>query len=239
MKIVTRAEIEALLDPSHAMSAVEEGFRRFSAGAVQLSAVGHLGFPERGGDCHIKAAHLASDETFTVKVSTGFHGNAEEGLSTSNGFVALLSATTGALLAIFLDEGLITDFRTAVAGAIAAKLIAPPQLKQIGVVGTGIQARLQARHAASATGCSTVCIWGRDGERSAALAAGLRGDGLDASAAASVEALCETSGLIITATASREPLVMGAMLRRGARIVAVGADAPAVRRFNFAMSGTW
>ena len=44
MRIVSLGEIEQALDKAAALAAIEEGFRRFSAGEVQLSAVGHLGF---------------------------------------------------------------------------------------------------------------------------------------------------------------------------------------------------
>lgn len=227
MRIATLAEIRNALDEREAIAAIEEGFRLYSAGRVQLSAVGHLGFGEgEGGDCHVKAAHLDGDALFVVKVATGFYGNAVRGLPSSNGFMALLSAETGAPVALLLDEGHLTDLRTAMAGAIAARLIARPGSATLGIVGTGVQAELQARLIARHCGLDSVRIWGRRAEAVEALASRLGDSGLDAGAAASVEGLCAEADLLVTTTPSRTPIVTAAMLRPGARIVAVGADAP-------------
>ena len=55
---------------------------------------------------------------------------------------------TGALEAVLLDEGHLTDVRTAIAGAIAAQYLAPTKIECIGIVGTGMQARLQLEYLA-------------------------------------------------------------------------------------------
>ena len=144
MRVVSLPEILAALDEDAALAAVAEGFRRYSAGQVQVAAVGHLAFADPPGDCHIKSAHLAGDDVFVVKLATSFYRNPERGLSSSNGFMAVISAETGEILALLHDQGQLTDRRTAMAGAIAARAIARPGSATLGVVGAGIQARLQA-----------------------------------------------------------------------------------------------
>ncbi len=73
----------------------------------------------------------------------------------------LLKKQTGELVAILLDEGRLTDTRTAVAGAIAAKHLAPKTVTRIGIVGAGTQGRQQLSHLKAVTECREVLVWGK------------------------------------------------------------------------------
>ena len=88
--------------------------------------MGHLNFPDALGDCHIKSAYLAGDEVFVIKVATSFYRNPSRGIPSSNGFMAVMSAQTGEVLGMLRDQGQLTDRRTAMAGAIAARAIHRP-----------------------------------------------------------------------------------------------------------------
>ena len=145
MRVVNVAEILAALDEDAALTAVETGFKRYSAGQTQVSAVLHLGFDAPPGDCHVKAAAVTGDSVFVVKLATSFYRNPELNLPSSNGFMAVMSARTGELLALLHDEGHLTDQRTAMAGAIAARAIFRAGSRTLGIVGAGTQARLQAK----------------------------------------------------------------------------------------------
>lgn len=229
MRVVALPEILAALDEDAALAAVASGFQRFSAGQVQVAAVGHLAFADAPGDCHIKSAHLAGDDVFVVKLATSFYRNPERGLSSSNGFMAVISAETGEILALLHDQGQLTDRRTAMAGAIAARAIARPGSATLGVVGAGIQARLQARLIARILGLRTVLVWARNGDRAAALAADVGGE------AVGLPELCARADLIVTTTPSTAPLLTAEMVRPGHRIVAVGADSPGKQELEAAI----
>jgi ornithine cyclodeaminase len=220
MRVVDAGEILAALDEDAAIAAVETGFRRYSAGQVQVSTVLHLAFAEPPGDCHVKAAAVAGDDVFVVKLATGFYRNPELNLPSSNGFMAVLSARTGELLALLHDQGHLTDQRTAMAGAIAARAILREGSRTVGIVGAGTQARLQAKLLKRRLGLDSVLIWARNTKRASALASEVRGE------AVSLEDLCARADLIVTTTPSTEPLLGSVMIRPGTRIVAVGADSP-------------
>jgi ornithine cyclodeaminase len=230
MKVYELDEILAALDEDAARAAIEDGFRRFSAGQVQPMAVGHLGFEEPPGDCHVKGAYRAGDEVYAIKAATSFYRNPQQGLPSSNGFVVIMSAHTGALLALLHDRGQLTDIRTAMAGAIAARAIARPGARTLGVVGTGIQARLQARHITRLLGLDTVLIWGRQADRANALAGELSAD--LAAEAVDMDELCGRADIIVTTTPSTETLLHAGQVRAGTRIVAVGADSPGKRELD-------
>jgi ornithine cyclodeaminase len=226
MKVYELDEILSALDEDAARAAIEDGFRRFSAGQVQPMAVGHLGFDEPPGDCHVKGAYRAGDEVFAIKAATSFYRNPAQGLPSSNGFVVIMCARTGALLALLHDRGQLTDIRTAMAGAIAARAIARPGSRTLGVVGTGIQARLQARHIGRLLGLESVLIWGRQAAHANALAAELGAE------AVSLDELCARADIIVTTTPSTETLLHAGQVRAGTRIIAIGADSPGKRELD-------
>jgi ornithine cyclodeaminase len=226
LRIVELPEILAALDEDAALAAVESGFRRLHAFQAQVAAVGHLTFSAPPGDCHIKSAYISGDEVFVIKVATGFYGNPALGLPSSNGFMAVLSARNGELLGILHDQGQLTDRRTAMAGAIAARLIHRPGSKTLGIVGAGTQARLQARLIARQLKLPTVLVWARKPQSAAALAMEIDGT------AVSLDELAARADLIVTTTPSTEPLLTSDMITAGKRIVAVGADAPGKRELD-------
>jgi ornithine cyclodeaminase len=226
MKVVNVAEILAALDEEAAIAAVETGFKRYSAGQTQVSTVLHLGFAEPPGDCHVKAAAVTGDEVFVVKLATSFYRNPELNLPSSNGFMAVISARTGEILALLHDQGHLTDQRTAMAGAIAARAIARAGSRTLGIVGAGTQARLQAKLLKRRLGLDSVLVWARNSKRATALASELRGE------AVSLEQMCARADLIVTTTPSTEPLLSVDMIRPGTRIVAVGADSPGKRELD-------
>jgi ornithine cyclodeaminase len=226
LRIVELPEILAALDEDAALAAVESGFRRLHTFEAQVAAVGHLTFPDAPGDCHIKSAHMAGDEVFVIKVATGFHGNPALGLPSSNGFMAVMSAKTGEVLGLLRDQGQLTDRRTAMAGAIAARAIHRPGSNTLGIVGAGTQARLQGRLISHHLKLRTVLVWARNPDAAAALATELGGTSV------TLSELCARAELIVTTTPSTEPLLTSDMLTAGKRIVAVGADAPGKRELD-------
>lgn len=225
MRIFTREEIAAALDETAAMAAVERAIIAFAAGQAQSGDAGHFSFPAPG-DAHVKVAHLAGEDVFALKVSASFYGNPAKGLSSSQGFSAVLSATTGEALALFADGGWLTDVRTAMAGAIAARAIGYTG-GTLGIVGAGIQARMQAEMIRRHIGVERVLIWGRDLAKAVLLAAEIGGE-----ARGNLADLVRGSDLVVTTTPATEWLVDDDWVRPGARIVAVGSDGGGKRELD-------
>jgi len=74
-----------------------------------------------------------------VKIATGgFSANLAQGLPTGNGVMVVFSKMTGMMSGVLLDEGWLTDLRTAAAGSVVARHMAPKKITSIGVIGTGI-----------------------------------------------------------------------------------------------------
>jgi ornithine cyclodeaminase len=220
-------EIKRRIDPGTLITDIERGFQWFSAGRTVVPPVGYLAFdPPTEGDVHIKYGYVRGDEFYVVKIASGFAGNLARGLSITNGLMLLFRQATGELAAILLDEGYLTEVRTAVAGAIAAKYLAPSTVTRIGIAGTGGQARFQLRMLPLVTACRDVTVWGRNDERLAAFAEEMATEGFHVETTRDVRRLAATCNLIVTTTSARAPLLDVSDVRPGTHITAMGADAP-------------
>ena len=133
---------------------------------------------------------------------------------------------TGLLEAILLDEGYLTDIRTAAAGAIAAKYLAPKVVRRIGIVGAGIQARLQLKYLAYITPCRDVLVWGRDQGELDAYIQDMTSAGFHIEVTLDAEQILRNCNLVVTATPSTKPILHEEDLLPGTHITAVGADTP-------------
>ncbi len=226
MKVYELPAIMAALDAHQAMCAIELGFVAYSAGRVQVPPVQAFGFPQANGDCCIKSAYVEGSETFTVKVSTGFYSNPQQGLPSNDGLMLVLSASTGQPLALLADQGWLTCMRTALAGRIAARLLAPNRVEAIGILGTGMQARLQLEQLLAVTACREVLVWGRSDAARRDYRAFAEALGCTVRCVEQPRLVAEAANLLVCATPSREPLLQREWLLPGSHITAVGADAP-------------
>jgi ornithine cyclodeaminase len=218
--VYTREQIERVIRPGEVIAAMERAFVAYSKGEAVIPPVGQLDFEDPPGDCHIKYGYLKHGATFTVKIATGFWKNPQRGLPSSNGVVLVFSSQTGELLTIFQDEGYLTDMRTAAAGAVAAKYLAPAQIDCIGIIGAGLQAKLQLDYLREVTPCRRVKLWARAEDRARALKA----EGFDIEVVASPAKVAAGAQLIVTTTASRQWLLGAADVRPGTHVTALGAD---------------
>jgi len=224
MKVFDEQAIRDAVDPVAVVDAVAEGFRLYTAGEVDVPPVGLLHFEDPPGDVHIKYGTIRGDEYYVVKIASGFYENVELDLPVSDGSMLLYDRRTGQLLAVLLDRGWLTDVRTGAAGAVAARLLARPDVERIGIVGTGVQARFQLRALPAATECRQVLAWGRDEARLAAYASEMGAEGWDVETTDAIEDITERCDLIVTVTPAREPLILANRVRRGTHITAVGSD---------------
>ncbi|MBM3571725.1 MAG: ornithine cyclodeaminase family protein, partial [Alphaproteobacteria bacterium] len=165
-RILRRPEIEAALAKADLLRRIEDGFAAYSAGRCHVPPVGELLMDK--GEAHIKYGCIVGDATYLVKIASGFYGNPTLGLPSGNGVMLIFSQNTGALETVLLDEGHLTDVRTAVAGAVAARHLGPRAVARIGIVGTGVQARMQARYLMEVTNCRALTLYGRTAARRAA-----------------------------------------------------------------------
>lgn len=224
MKIITLEQIKQILPSIDIISEIEKGFVDYSNGNSVVPPVGELLLEK--GEVHIKYGYIKNDDYYVIKIASGFYENAKYGLSSSNGLMLLFRQETGELESILLDEGYLTDVRTAIAGAIAAKYLAPKNVKQIGIVGTGIQARLQLHYLKDVTKCRKVLVFGRSIEKLNVYKTELKTEGFEIETTQNADEILQNCNLIVTTTPATEPILFAEHLQKGTHITAVGSDTP-------------
>lgn len=224
MKIATLAQIKDVLSSLDLIPAIEEGFVAYSSGRATVPPVGELILDK--GEVHIKSGYIEGEDFYIIKIASGFYGNPSLGLPSGNGCMLLFKQSTGESAAILLDEGHLTDVRTAVAGAVAAKYFAPRKVERIGIVGAGVQARLQLEWLTRVSACRDVLVWGPLAEELENYEREMESRGFSVETTLDAAAILRTCNLVVTATPSKTPLLSAADLRPGTHITAVGSDTP-------------
>ncbi len=225
--ILTEAQLQQCIGLDvETMEAVEGAFTALAGGTVVMPPILRLDIEEHHGEIDVKTAYIPGLDSFAVKMSPGFFNNPKIGLPSTNGLMTLFSAHTGLVEAMLLDNGYLTDVRTAAAGAIASKYLANPHVDTVGIVGTGSQARYQVEALKLVRDFSTVLVWGRSHEKAEACARDIADKlGVAAEVRSGVAEVVAASQIVITSTPATEPLIEADWLHRGLHITAMGSDA--------------
>jgi ornithine cyclodeaminase len=160
-----------------------------------------------GGEVHIKSSYRRGGKYFVLKMAAN-----------ANGMMMLCSAENGEPVAYLADAGHLTDVRTAAVAAMVARELGRCDTS-IGILGTGIQARLTARFHRQVLPLEQIFLWGRDAEKARMCA-----DEIGATVLRTPADLAASTRLIVTCTASREALLFARDIQAGTHISAVGAD---------------
>lgn len=230
MRTVTYEEIRKLVRLEDTIEPVRESFKSYSKGTANIPPVQHLEMPDRKkGALHIKTGHVEPLDFCVVKVASTFPENTrrEPPSPSINGVIMLFSALDGQPLAVLEDRALITQLRTAAAGAVAAQALARPGAETLGVFGAGTQARLQTQAILHVLpGIRRVLLWGRTPAKAQRLAEELAAGhpGVAFEARADAEEVARSSDVLVTTTYSAEPIVRGAWIPEGALVIGMGAD---------------
>lgn len=140
--------------------------------------------------------------------------------------VPLFQAKTGELLAL-IEACYLGQMRTGAASGVATKLLARPDARKVGIIGTGLQAATQIEAVAAVRKIECVRAFGRDPERRQRFAREMSEKlSVPVEVAASVEEALHDADIAITSTNASKPVVEGRWLRAGTHINAIGANFP-------------
>jgi ornithine cyclodeaminase/alanine dehydrogenase-like protein (mu-crystallin family) len=212
-RILTEADVAAVLSLDDCIAAVEQAFRAYGEGRVPPPQ--RLGIHAEHGTFHIKAAMA---DVFAAKLNANFPGNrTRHGLPTIQGVILVVDPDRGTPLGI-LDSALITTLRTAAATAVAAKYLARMDARTATVIGCGVQGRAQLEALKRVRTIERVFAFDSDPAAAAAIAGAELGTSLE-------EAVAQ-SDVVLTCTTSRVPILDERHLHPGLFIAGVGADNP-------------
>ncbi len=205
LRIVNLEEIRGRIDDGALITRMREALIAQARGECATPMPMHLKIP--AGEVHVKSSYRRGGGYFVLKMA-----------APGNGMLLLSSAETGEPVAYLADQGHLTDVRTAAVAAMAVKELGR-QDTSIGILGTGIQARLTARFHRHVLPLERIFLWGRDASKARICA-----EEIGAAVVETPAELAASTRLIVTCTASRSALLFARDLQAGTHISAVGAD---------------
>ena len=226
-KVIEKNTIEQIIAQasiSDLLTVIEQAYTNYSNKNAVVPPVGTLTFEKPPGDVHIKYGYIKGGDNYVIKIASGFYNNPDFGLGSSNGLNLVFNQKNGLLETILLDEGYLTDIRTAVGGAVAAKYLSPRHINKIGIVGTGIQARLQLEYISKVISCKDVLVWGRSEGKLQKYRDDMKPHGYNIDVTKECERITKECNLIVTTTPSQSPILKNSGLEEGTLIIAMGAD---------------
>lgn len=233
LKIIDHADTLALMEFDELILAVERAYLAQAQGRASPSQ--YINMKVNGNLVHFKAGYIENAQCFAIKYSGGFLGNQGSNAPIDPGYVVAHDAKSGVPKILFLDDGAITNYRTAAAGAVAVKWLSNAESKTIGIVGTGVQARLQVEAALRVRpNIAMVKAWGRSAEKLGKYLEDMRSKFpcVEFLGCAEPRDAISEADIVITTTASCAPIVLSEWIAAGTLIVAVGACAPEMQELD-------
>jgi len=224
--LIKKSDVEKTLTMENCMNVVEQAFRLYGQGKVQMPPKSYLYFTEYSGDLRCMPAYIPELKAAGIKAVNVHPDNRSKGLPTVMATILLNDPATGFPIAI-IDGTHITNMRTGAAGGIAAKYLAKAECRKAAFIGAGIQAETQLRAMMIARPMtSEVSIVDLDENRAKAFGEiCARLFDLKAEVAQNIHEACLDADIINCTTASRKPIVLKDDVMPGAHINAIGADA--------------
>jgi ornithine cyclodeaminase/alanine dehydrogenase-like protein (mu-crystallin family) len=227
--LLTEDEVRQLLTMEMALEAVEEGLRRMALDEAQ-------NIPRSRSQTDHAMLHVLSAAAKSLGVM-GYkaYGTSRRG---ANFHLGLYDGKTGALLAL-MQADYLGQMRTGAASGVATDYMARPEASEVGLFGSGKQARTQIQAVCKVRKISRAQVYSPNEEHRRRFAAEMSTlCQTEIVPVARPEMAAEDKDIVITATTSREPVLNGHWLAEGTHINAVGSnflgkaemDAVAVRR---------
>lgn len=203
--------------------AMERALIDFSVGRVRQPVRQLVPVPEH--DAIMGLMPAVYGDIMGCKLVNVYPRNSERALPTHLAVIALFRSATGEPIAI-MDGRLITEMRTAAVSAAAVKLLSPPGVHSLAILGSGVQARAHFEALSLVRKFYEVRVWSRNPEHARRFATEIGGF------ATSAEDAVRAADVVVTVTNSPAPIVLGEWLKPGALVCAVGAVGRARRELD-------
>ena len=204
---------------------IEDAYKYLAQGKTTMPPILRLDIEKYKGESDVKAAYIEGLDSYAIKIASGFFNNPKLGIPSSNGLMILLDSQTGVIKSVLLDKGYLTDVRTAIAGAIAAKYLSNYDSTKAGIIGAGIQAKLQLEALTLVRKINTAYIWSRDSIKTNKFVEENNNLNVNLEVCSSAEEVLRKSEIVVTTTPSKSPLIKSDWLKKGLHITAMGSDA--------------
>ncbi len=217
------AEVRAVLSWDELIVAMERALAAFSSGAVLQPVRNMITIEE--GKRYLGVMPSVGEDAMGLKLVSFYPGNEGTDIPTHMAMVLLFRPETGEPLAV-MDGRLITEMRTAAVSAAVTNRLASPDSRVLALLGSGVQAKAHLEALAHVRRFDEVRVWSRSPEHAKRFAKEHGVKAMDA------EAAVRGADVVVTATNAREPILMGAWLKPGAHVNAVGSARPTWRELD-------
>jgi ornithine cyclodeaminase/alanine dehydrogenase-like protein (mu-crystallin family) len=226
--VLSRADVEALLEPRALIDALARAFAEHAAGRSRVPSRTTVPVTEDGVLLLMPAAAPTDDGlALGTKLVTFYANNQARNAPTIQATYILMDGVTGTPLAL-LEAGFLTGLRTGAASALAARFLARQDSKTLVCFGAGVQAGFQLRCLTAELPIERVEVVGRDPVRARRFAEWWSGQlGLGVTVATDPNAAVAHADIVTCATTATTPLFDGRRLARGVHIDAIGSFQPA------------
>ena len=234
MVFLSRNDLDNLLEFKTIFEKTKQAYILYSEGKTITPPFTVFTIPKSKGSVHFKCGYVPGEPYFAMKYSGVFYGNEKKGLSNYLGLFTIFNAKTGEVEAVVDDKGYLTDYRTAVAGAIATSSMANRDSKVVAMIGTGIQARMQLMALMNVMDIEVVKVWGRtkSNVKKYINDMKLKFPKLKFIECKTAEIAVADADIVYTVTCSEKPLIKAEWLKKGAHITAVGACEPKMQELD-------
>lgn len=227
--VLNQQEVEELLDMEGCIQAMEGALAALARGEVDMPL--RTVFRPEAQDTLIglMPAHRAGESPlYSLKTVCVFPDNPKRGLDAHQGTVTLFDGETGEVRAL-MNASAVTAIRTAAVSAVATRLLAREDVRTLGILGAGVQARSHLEAMRAVRGFERVLVYSPTLEHARALA-----EEGGAEAVESAEAAVRAADVVVTATSSIEPVLQREWLAPGVHVNVVGGRPPQMRELDTA-----
>ena len=154
MIVLSKEQIEEMVDPDQMMDQIEEAYRIYGSGEFYMPprpTVEHENKQLMYMPCYTK-------DIIGTKILSIFPENSKLGLPSIDGIVLLNDYTTGAPLAV-MDGQSVTAWRTGAVGGVGIRHLSRKDCRTVGIIGAGMQGFHQAVYACAARDIHTVYVF--------------------------------------------------------------------------------
>ncbi len=231
--LLSRADVESVLDMKTALAAVEDGFRELARGTVDMPQRPVIRVPDHQGTLLFMPAYIGGIGALGMKLVSVYPQNpALHGLPTTMGVILVCDVASGEVVAV-MDGGFITAMRTGAVTGVAARCMARPDASVVGLFGAGVQARTQLLALAEIRQLSKVIVFDVAPERAQQFARELSERlGIAIEVASAPRQAVAGADIVVTATSAASPVFDGHWLEPGTHVSGIGSHAPQMRELD-------
>jgi ornithine cyclodeaminase/alanine dehydrogenase len=229
---ISNFEVQSVLGMDEAIKVVEDGFKEFCLGRVQMPQRVALNIFKVEGWVGVMPVYIEKTDVLTVKIVSAYPKNINLGFPTIVGLLVYLDSKTGFPLAIIEAEHL-TAVRTGAASGVATKYLAKKTIENVGIFGSGSQAKTQLEALCRVREIRLVKVYSPNSQHRNSFAKEMSKNlGLEVVPVENPKFAVKNSDIVVTATNSKKPVLNGRWLEEGVHLNAIGAHTPTTRELD-------